>query len=113
MATEYPVRIEVDNDTIVCNVTTGKVKGGNVQGSAGDAIHFTGNGVKFKLAFESFPTGGPDYPFVGSTPWPSPSSPALPEFRGVLKTVAPPKYYKYTVIVEGVPPLDPIIIVDK
>ena len=112
MATEYPVRIQLDNGTIVCDVTNGKVRGGNVKGSAGDAIHFTGNGVKFKLAFEDFPDGGQDYPFDGSNPWAS-GGPALPEFTGVLKTVTPPKYYKYTVIVDGKPPLDPIIIVDK
>jgi hypothetical protein len=111
MASEYQVKIEVDNDVIVCNVKGGKVSGGNVKGSAGDTVQFIGNGVKFGLSFVSFPDGSPDWPFVATQP--PPQSWPLPEFKGVLKPVTPPKYYKYSVRVAGAPQLDPIIIVDK
>jgi hypothetical protein len=111
MPAEYQVKIEVDNDAIVCNVKDAKVKGGNVQASAGDTVQFIGNGVKFSLAFASFPDGTPVWPFQADPPpasfWPA------PQFKGVLKPVPPPTYYKYTVSVIGAPQLDPIIIVDK
>jgi hypothetical protein len=109
MATEYQVKIEVDNGAIVCNVKGQNVKGGNVKASAGDTIQFIGNGVKFGLSFVSFPDGRAAWPFEEAQPsWPK------PEFAGVLNPVTPPTYYKYTVSVVGVSQqLDPIIIVDK
>jgi hypothetical protein len=111
MAAEIQVKIEVDNNAIVCNVKEGKVKGGNVQADPGDTVHFIGNGVRFGLAFQSFPDGALDWPFLAPQPpasfWP------VPQYQGVLKPVTPPKYYKYTVSVANLPQLDPIIIVDK
>jgi hypothetical protein len=105
----YQVKIEVDNGVIVCNMKDGKVKGGNVQAGQGDKFHFVGNGVKFLLAFATFPDGVAESPFNESLP----SSPC-PEFSGTIKNVVKlPVYYKYTVSVAGAPPLDPIIIVDK
>jgi len=109
-ASDYQVKIEVDNGVIVCNVKDGKVKGGNIVVRATDTntIQFIGNGVQFGLSFVSFPDGATEWPFVDAAPsWP------VPQFKGVLKPVASGTYYKYAVSVVGAPPLDPIIIVDK
>jgi hypothetical protein len=101
--------IGIDNSGVVCSPN-----GGNVRGHANDPIVWESARNQFTLHFALISgKGHPSWPFTGEAQ--SVSQRAKP-FEGTLAAVQDPKHppaYKYTVVVDGYVPLDPIIIVDK
>jgi hypothetical protein len=100
------IDIAIANNTVVCSPVSG-----HVRGHKGDDISWESN-HKFSLFFALL-TGR------GEQNWPFTGSPAkvseVTRFKGTLASSdenSPPAY-KYTVVIDGFPPLDPIIIVEK
>ena len=102
----FTINISVVSGTIVCDAG-----GGNVRGHYDDKVAWQ-SALPFSLRF-ALQTG------KGEQNWPFQGSPAPPtdkkNFDGKLNLVDPnnPPAYKYTVLIDGYPPLDPIIIVDR
>ena len=103
------VKIGVDNSGVVCGPNNGHVRGKGAE----DRISWESKGPPFSLRFALIGGTGPaSWPFEGAE---EPVS-GVSEFSRVLVAVLDPKnppLYKYTVIIKDVPPLDPIIIVEK
>jgi hypothetical protein len=101
------IKVDVVNGTIVCNP-----KGGHLRGQKDDKLIWDSPQHKFSLQFALLTgTGEANWPFQGP---PAPPSEVW-HFEGILALTDPndPPAYKYTVMVDGCVPLDPIIIVDK
>jgi len=101
------INIDVVGGAIVCDA-----KGGNVRGHVGDRVTWHSAHYNFSLRFALLTgEGKQNWPFQGP---PAPPS-EVKDFPGVLALADPndPPAYKYTVIIDGYLPLDPIIIVDR
>jgi hypothetical protein len=101
--------IGIDNSGVVCSP-----KGGHFRGHKDDRIVWESTrDHPFTLHFAlTIGKGTQNWPFTGP---PQPVSQRT-TFEGTLAPVQDPDNppaYKYTVVVEGYAPLDPIIIVDK
>jgi hypothetical protein len=101
------ISIDVVNNTIVCGAG-----GGHVRGHKDDKVVWDSPRYPFSLRFALLTgSGAASWPFQGS---PAPPS-EVKRFEGTLALADPgnPPAYKYTVMIDGYPPLDPIIIVDR
>jgi hypothetical protein len=101
-----PIKIDIANNTVVCGPGNG-----HLRGDEGEEISWESD-RKFSLYFALL-TGR------GEQNWPFRGSPAkvseVTHFKGTLARPDEnnPPAYKYTVVIDGYPPLDPIIIVEK
>jgi hypothetical protein len=101
------INIGVTNNTIVCGPGSGHVRGHKDEKLSWDSTQY-----KFSLRFALLTgTGEPNWPFTGPAAPPS----EVRHFEGTLALPDPndPPAYKYSVMIDGYAPLDPIIIVDK
>ncbi len=102
-----PITVGVTDNAIVCGPG-----GGHVRARKGDKISWDSTQYKFTLRFALLTgSGEPNWPFQGPAAPPS----QVKHFEGTLALADQndPPAYKYTVMIEGYVPLDPIIIVDK
>ena len=106
MSKLHTVTVEINkNGAITC-----KDKGGHVHAARGDQIAWSGKNAQFTLVFTDLDSGVKVWPFTvdqGSVSWPR------GDFNGTLINAGIPRYYKYTVQIDGYEDLDPIVIVDK
>jgi hypothetical protein len=100
--------IGIDNSGVVCSPN-----GGHHRGRAKEQIAWESARHPFTLHFALITgKGHRSWPFTGD---PQPVTHKT-SFEGTLAELQDPKNppaYKYTVVVDGYAPLDPIIIVDK
>jgi hypothetical protein len=104
--TTTKISIDVSNNAVTCG------GGGNLRGHKTDQIIWESTRYPFSLRFALLTgTGEQNWPFQGA---PSPPT-DVRYFAGTLALPDEnhPPAYKYTVIIDGYLPLDPIIIVDK
>jgi hypothetical protein len=101
------IDIGIDNSGVACSPG-----GGHFRGHKSDKIVWASTHYTFSLHFALL-TG------KGQPSWPFQESPKTPHsgvkhFEGTLELADPhnPPAYKYTVVIDGYVPLDPIIIVD-
>jgi len=103
------INIGIDNNGVVCSPN-----GGHFRGRGNDQIVWESPRNPFTLHFALISgKGHPSWPFKES---PQSVFQSAKPFEGTLAAVQDPKHppaYKYTVVVDGYVPLDPIIIVDK
>ncbi len=103
------INIGIDNNGVVCSPN-----GGHFRGGEGAQIVWESPHNPFTLHFALVSgKGHPSWPFKGS---PQPVFHRAKPFEGTLAECQDenhPPAYKYTVVVDGYVPLDPIIIVDK
>ena len=103
------INIGIDNNGVVCSPN-----GGHLRGRGNDQIVWESPHHPFTLHFALISgKGHPSWPFKES---PQSVFQSAKPFEGTLAAVQDPKNppaYKYTVVVDGHVPLDPIIIVDK
>jgi len=107
-----PQQITVHVKTPVINCTP---KGGHVHAANRDQMQWvcndrcSGAPCRFTLEFKVLDSQTKVWPFVDPEPtWPVSETKVF-----TLKNEAIPRYFEYTVRVDGCTPLDPIVIVDK
>lgn len=100
------ITIGIDNAGVVCSPNSG-----HFRGPESAELHWA-SAHRFTLHFALLSGRG-------RRDWPFKEAPAslvnVDDFRGTLALQDPkdPPAYKYTVVIDGYAPLDPVIIVDK